>query len=51
MFATADLIDAYEDIHQLCDLQFRDLGGRTRFYGPIRTVVCGEDNVLIRQIL
>lgn len=51
MFATADLIDAYEDTLQSCDLQFRDLGGRTHFFGPIRTVVCREDNVLVRQTL
>ena len=51
MFATADLIDAHEAILQSCDLQFRDFGGRTRFHGPIRTVACREDNVLVRATL
>jgi regulator of RNase E activity RraA len=48
MFATADLIDEHEAILQSCDLQFRDFGGQARFHGPIRTVVCREDNVLVR---
>jgi regulator of ribonuclease activity A len=51
MFATADLIDAYEDTLQSCDLQFQNFGGQTRFHGPIRTVLCREDNVLVRQTL
>ncbi len=51
MFATADLIDAHEAALQSCDLQFRDFGGRRRFEGPIRTVACREDNVLVRATL
>ena len=51
MFATADLIDEHEAILQSCDLQFRDFGGQTRFHGPIRTVACREDNVLVRATL
>ena len=49
--ATADLIDQYGDVLQSCDLQFRQFGGRSRFSGPIRTVRCHQDNVLIRQVL
>jgi regulator of ribonuclease activity A len=51
MFATADLIDAHEAVLQSCDLQFRDFGGHARFHGPIRTVACREDNVLVRATL
>ena len=49
--ATADLIDQHGDALQSCDLQFRQFGGRPRFSGPIRTVRCHQDNVLIRQVL
>jgi regulator of ribonuclease activity A len=51
MFATADLIDEHEAILQSSDLQFRDFGGQTRFHGPIRTIACREDNVLVRATL
>ena len=36
--ATADLIDAHEAILSSCPLQFRNLGGRARFHGPVRTL-------------
>ncbi len=49
--ATADLIDQHGDALQSCDLQFRQFGARPRFSGPIRTVRCHQDNVLIRQVL
>ncbi|HEV2917742.1 MAG TPA: ribonuclease E activity regulator RraA [Actinomycetota bacterium] len=49
--ATADLIDQYGESLQSCDLQFRQLGGRARFSGRIRTVRCHQDNVLVRQVL
>ena len=49
--ATADLIDRHGDALQSCDLQFRQFGGRPRFSGPIRTVRCHQDNVLLRQVL
>jgi regulator of ribonuclease activity A len=50
-FATADLVDAYADVVRSCDVQFRQYGGRVRFYGPIRTIKCLEDNGLIKQTL
>jgi regulator of ribonuclease activity A len=49
--ATADLVDAHGDTLQSCDLQFRDLGGRRRFHGEVRTVRCHEDNALLRSVL
>ncbi|GAB3479725.1 ribonuclease E activity regulator RraA [Nocardiopsis coralliicola] len=51
VFATADLIDAYGDALQSCELQFRSYGGRTSFHGPIATIKCHEDNALVKEQL
>ena len=51
MRATNDLYDDFEDTCQTCSVQFRDFGGRARFFGRIRTVRCFHDNVLFRQML
>ena len=51
MKATADLIDTYADELQSCELQFRSFGQRTRFCGPVSTVLCLEDNALVRESL
>lgn len=48
---TADLYDEFGDELQSCDLQFRQVGGRTRFRGPAVTVRCHEDNALLKSIL
>lgn len=50
-FATVDLVDAHRDNVRSCPVQFRNFGGRMAFCGPVRTVVCHEDNALIRQVL
>lgn len=50
-FATADLVDDYEDELAGCETQFRPYGGRTRFFGRIETVRCLEDNALVKQVL
>lgn len=50
-FATVDLVDAHRDKLGSCPVQFRNFGGRMAFSGPVRTVVCHEDNALIRQVL
>ena len=50
-FATADLVDAHADVVRSCETQFRQYGGRVRFYGPIRTIQCLNDNALIKQVL
>ena len=49
MMSTSDLWDAHSDTAIVCDLQFRQFGGITEFSGPIATVRCLEDNVLLRQ--
>ncbi|WP_304167608.1 ribonuclease E activity regulator RraA [Phenylobacterium aquaticum] len=49
--SVADLCDANEDEIEVCELQFKDYGGRTAFSGPIRTVRCHEDNSLVKATL
>ena len=48
---TADLVDRYGSALRVCDLQFRQFGGRRAFAGPVRTVSCHEDNGLLRELL
>lgn len=50
-FLTADLFDAHGDRSEVCSTQLRNFGGRRAFCGPIRTVVCQDDNVLLRRQL
>lgn len=49
--STADLVDQLGDGVRSCDLQLRQLGGRSRFAGPVRTVRCAGDNALVKQVL
>jgi regulator of ribonuclease activity A len=49
--ATADLIDAHEAVLTSCPIPFRNLGGRARFHGPVRTLRVSEDNALVKSTL
>ena len=49
--ATADLYDELEEGIQSLPLQLRSFGRRRAFDGPIRTVRCHEDNVLVKSVL
>ena len=49
--STADLYDEKGEALASVSLQFQDLGGRTRFSGPIRTIRCLEDNGLVKSTL
>ena len=51
MTATADLYDERGDELQSLETQLLDLGGRTRFEGPVRTVRCLGDNALVKALL
>ena len=51
MKSTAELINDYADEMQSCELQFRCYGRRKQFCGPISTVLCLEDNSLVRETL
>jgi regulator of ribonuclease activity A len=48
---TADLMDHFQDELQSCEIQFVNYGGRTRFWGPCKTLKCRNDNVLLRKTL
>ncbi len=48
---TADLADRYGPGLRVCDVQFRQFGGRRLFSGRVRTVSCNEDNALLREVL
>jgi len=49
--ATADLYDQRGDELDSVALQFHDIGGRTAFDGPVRTIRCHRDNALVKQVL
>ncbi len=51
MTATADVLDQHGDRAAVCAIAFRQFGGRRAFQGPISTVRCDEDNVLVRRRL
>jgi len=46
---TADLFDRYNDKVDVCDLPFRNFGGRTSFFGPCQTLKLFEDHSPIRE--
>jgi regulator of ribonuclease activity A len=49
--SVADLCDHHEGTIEVCEIQFRDLGGRMAFSGRVRTVRCHEDNSLVKATL
>jgi len=51
MTATADVLDEHGDRVAVCTVTFRQFGGRRVFEGPVSTVRCHEDNVLVRRRL
>ena len=50
-FATSDLVDAHEANLRSCTVSFRQFGGRTRFFGPVRTLRTFEDNARLKAIV
>lgn len=50
-FATTDLADANPGAVRICTLPFQNFGGRTAFFGQVRTVVCYEDSKLVQQVI
>ncbi|MGP3689840.1 ribonuclease E activity regulator RraA [Streptomyces sp. IBSNAI002] len=48
---TADLYDEHGEALGICATQFRLLGGRRLFAGPVRTLACHEDNALLRGLV
>jgi regulator of ribonuclease activity A len=49
--STADVCDELGDAARTCSTPLRRFGGRHRFTGPVRTVRCLGDNVLVREAL
>jgi regulator of ribonuclease activity A len=49
--ATADLADEIGPGIRSCDTQFRQFGGVAAFAGPITTIRCFQDNLLVKQTL
>lgn len=49
MTATADIVDEYGERASVCTLELRQFGGARSFSGPIATIRCFEDNVLVRE--
>ena len=49
--SVADLCDQHEGTIEVCETQFRDLGGKIAFSGRIRTVRCHEDNSVVKTTL
>ncbi|GAB7520593.1 ribonuclease E activity regulator RraA [Rhodococcus sp. no. 34] len=49
--ATADLADEIGPDIRSCDTQFTQFGGREVFAGPITTIKCFQDNLLVKQTL
>ena len=50
-FSTADLHDEHEEKVQIASVLMQGYGQKTRFFGPISTVKCFEDNSLVRAAL
>lgn len=49
MTSTSDIWDEHRGRAIVCEVQFRQFGGVRAFSGPIATVRCLEDNVLLKQ--
>jgi regulator of ribonuclease activity A len=51
MTATSDVVHQHGDGAVVCTIDFRQYGGRRVFEGPVSTVRCHEDNVLVKRRL
>ncbi len=51
MRSTADILDAHPVEAQVCGLVLHQFGGVSSFAGPISTVLCHEDNVVLKRHL
>lgn len=51
MISTADILDAHPAEARVCEVVLHQFGGATSFSGPISTVRCHEDNVVLKRHL
>ncbi len=49
--ATADILDEHGAEASVCEVELRQFGGVRAFSGPIATVRCYEDNLLLKELL
>jgi regulator of ribonuclease activity A len=49
--STADILDGHPVEARVCELVLRQFGGVASFAGPISTVLCAEDNILLKRHL
>lgn len=49
--STADLCDEHGNEIDVCDTQLRQYGGRRTFSGAVVTLLCYEDNLLLKQVI
>jgi regulator of ribonuclease activity A len=47
--STSDAVDQHGEAAAVCETRFVQYGGRREFAGPISTVRCHEDNVMLRR--
>jgi len=50
-FATADISDALHPKLQYVEPIFKSYGAQEKFFGPIKTIKCYEDNSLVKEAL
>jgi regulator of ribonuclease activity A len=48
---TADICDSHREDARICEIQFRDVGGRNHFHGEIVCLSTYEDNSGLRAVL
>lgn len=48
---TADICDDHRDDARICEIQFKDVGGRTHFHGEVVCMSTYEDNSGLRAVL
>lgn len=51
VIATADILDEHGEAASVCELPLRQFGGVRSFEGPIATVRCRDDNLLLKELL
>lgn len=51
MKSTADILDAQPVEARVCELSFKQYGGVPSFGGPVSTVRCHENNVVLKRHL
>ena len=51
MTSTADILDRHPVEARVCELEFRQFGAVSSFAGPLSTVRCHEDNVVLKRHL